>query len=173
MSKLSQSISNQQPTRPTLAPRRQKNTLTYPSQLSSKTPGFPQAVTFANAFQQMWKRAQGIQALPRWALIGNPDNAATHMLSCNTPGSTVGNVLRSFGSSEGRASKSLKVQDSLCYAGHLQVWPLSKAWTTICDGSAISAFCLLLYASGQGLSYPIWNLLIKNLTEQDCHQKLW
>ena len=26
----------------------------------------------------MWKRAQGIQALPRWALIGNPDNAATH-----------------------------------------------------------------------------------------------
>ena len=61
-----------------LSPSPPKNTLTYPSQLSSKTPGFPQAVTFANAFQQMWKRAQGIQALPRWALIGNPDNAATH-----------------------------------------------------------------------------------------------
>ena len=33
-----------------LSPSPSKNTLTYPSQLSSKTPGFPQAVTFANAF---------------------------------------------------------------------------------------------------------------------------
>ena len=110
----------------------------------------------------MWKRAQGIQALPRWALIGNP---ITRPPTC-FPATHRARQSGMFWGVSDRV-RVVQVNLSRCYAGHLQVWPLSKAWTTICDGSAISAFCLLLYASGQGLSYPIWNLLIKNLTEQD------